>query len=285
MQGMLSRVIGEDVEIVFALAEHLGWVKADPGQIEQVILNLAVNARDAMPDGGTLRIETRDVDANEASRTPPAEPQVMLSVSDTGVGMDEPTRQKVFEPFFTTKEVGKGTGLGLSTVYGIVKQSGGTISVSSVHGGGTTFRMCLPRAAGVPRSILHGQAAVPGEGTETILVVEDEPGLRSLTKRFLQTAGYTVLESANGREAIELLEQYEDVVHLMLTDVVMPGMNGRELATRLAPIRPRMKVLYMSGYTDDAILRHGVLDDVRRFLSKPFTSSELRRKIRDVIDS
>jgi two-component system, cell cycle sensor histidine kinase and response regulator CckA len=285
MQGMLRRVIGEDVDIVFALSEKLGYVKADPGQIEQVILNLAVNARDAMPDGGTLTIATADVDSSADSQSRTSGPQVMLSVSDTGVGMDEPTRQKAFDPFFTTKDVGKGTGLGLSTVYGIVKQSGGTITISSETGGGTTFRICLPRVTAVPRTLQPAQAAAAGEGTETILVVEDEPGLRHLTRRFLDAAGYTVLEAANGKAALEVLGNYAGAVDVMITDVVMPGMNGRELAARLASIRPQTKVLYMSGYTDDAIFRLGVLDDATRFLSKPFTSADLRRKVRDVIDS
>ena len=289
MQNMLRRLVGADVELVYALPAHLGSVKADPGQIEQVILNLAVNAQDAMPDGGTLTIETRDVllDAGFAAEHPSTRPgpHVLLTVGDTGIGMDETTRKRIFEPFFTTKELGKGTGLGLSTVYGIVKQSGGSIWVHSKTGEGSRFNIYLPRVDDVPRQLQPPQTISTARGTETILLVEDDPAVRRLTKRILQSAGYAVLEAGNGGEALMLLERHGGPLHLMLTDVVMPGMNGRELAARLAEVRPDVKVLYSSGYTDDAILRHGVLDDAGRFMNKPFTPAELKRKVRDVLDS
>jgi two-component system, cell cycle sensor histidine kinase and response regulator CckA len=287
MEGMLRRLIGEDVTLTLKMDGGLGNVKADPGQIEQVIMNLAVNARDAMPDGGQLTIEATNVEFNaaDALRHPTTQPGpcVMVAVTDTGVGIDEATRQRIFEPFYTTKPSGKGTGLGLSMVYGIVKQSGGTIWVYSEPGIGTTFKIYLPR---VDEAVRHQRPApsAAANGTETILLVEDESALRILATRILQGAGYTVLEAANGGAALLALEQYPGDVHLLMTDVVMPGMNGGELAARLATLRPRMKVLFSSGYADEAILRHGVLDDVRRFISKPYTAAQLRQKVREVLD-
>jgi two-component system, cell cycle sensor histidine kinase and response regulator CckA len=289
LHEMIERLVGEDVQLEFAVDPALGSVKADPGQIEQVLLNLVVNARDAMPDGGRLRIETRAVmlDVVYAAEHPGTRPgrHAMIAVRDTGIGMDEMTRRRIFEPFFTTKAVGKGTGLGLSMVYGIVKQSGGSIRVTSEPGRGSSFEIYLPVVAERPAPRPQPAAPAPARGQESILVVEDEPALRELTTRVLQGAGYLVLPAASGADALALLERHAGDVHLVFTDVVMPGMSGRELATRLARLRPGLRVLYTSGYTEDAILRHGVLDDPSRFLSKPYTPAELRRRIRLALDS
>ncbi len=286
---MLGRLIGEDIELVTTKAPGVAQVRADAGQVEQVIMNLVVNARDAMPAGGRLLIETRNVDldqgwaaAHAGGRTGP---YVMLGVNDTGSGMDAETLKHVFEPFFTTKGTGKGTGLGLATVYGIVKQSEGSIWVDSRLDEGSTFRIYLPRVDEVARAGPPAATLTSVRGAETILLVEDEEALRHLTTRILQSAGYTVLAAGNGGEALRLLERYEGPVHLMLTDVVLPGLSGPDLATRLAGARPHMKVLYTSGYTDDTILRHRVLDNVAQFVSKPFTVAELTRKVRDLLDS
>jgi two-component system, cell cycle sensor histidine kinase and response regulator CckA len=288
MHGILERLLGEDVELRVVTPPSLGYVRADPSQVEQVILNLAVNARDAMPDGGRLLIETREVmlDAAYAATHPALEPgpHVMLAVSDTGTGMDEPTRQRIFEPFFTTKEVGRGTGLGLSTVYGIVKQSGGSVWVYSEPGHGSTFKVYFPRVEGRPTVVASGAPRGEDRGTETILLVEDQPALRLLAKRVLEAAGYTVVDSANGQEAIAKSDAFDGPIHLLLTDVVMPGMNGRVVAAEITARRAHTRVLFTSGYTDDAILRHGVLDDASRFISKPYTPTELRRKVRQAID-
>ena len=285
MEGMLRRVIGEDIELVFDLDASPGSIRADPGQIEQVMLNLAVNARDAMVDGGTLRIETADVAPGSLDDpSMPEQAYVMVCVSDTGAGMEDAVRERIFEPFFTTKEIGKGTGLGLSTVYGIVKQSGGSISVSSEPGKGTTFSLYFPRVDASPGAADRtGMTAAP-HGTETILLVEDELVLRGLARRILSGAGYHVLEAASGPAALEVLQAHDGPLHLVLTDVVMPGMNGRELADRLKALRRDLKVLYTSGHTDDAIFRHGVLDDPRRFLGKPYRPAELKAKVRQVLD-
>ncbi|MDZ4258671.1 MAG: PAS domain S-box protein [Gemmatimonadales bacterium] len=289
LQGMLPRLIGEDIGVVVVPAKELGSVLADRGQIEQVILNLAVNARDAMPTGGTLTITTQDVELDEAfaARHPSvvSGPHVMLAVSDTGVGMDEATRMRIWEPFFTTKEPGKGTGLGLSTVYGIVKQSGGSIWVDSELGRGTTFTIYLPRVEKVAQQRQPTRSAMPVHGTETILIVDDEEALRRVATRIVESAGYTVLTAANGGEALRLLECHDGPVHLMLTDVVMPGMSGTDLAARIVDTRPQMKVLYTSGYTDDAILQRGVLNAAMHFIHKPYTMAELTRKVREVLDS
>ena len=285
--NMLRRLIGEDIDLVTRLDDDLEWVKADPGQIEQVIMNLAVNARDAMPRGGALTIETANtlIDENYARKHVSARlgRYVRLKVRDTGCGMDEETRLRIFEPFFTTKERGKGTGLGLSTVYGIVKQSGGHITVESQPDSGTTFRILLPMAEEkVAEADAPAQAHSP-KGSETILVVEDEEAVRKLTRIILSVGGYTVLEAANGFEALELCGQRS--IDLLLTDVVMPQMSGRELVEKVSLIRPRMKVLYMSGYTDDAIVRHGVLDAGVPLLQKPFTPDTLSRKVREILDN
>jgi PAS domain S-box-containing protein len=290
MEEMLRRLIGEDIDLITVLDPALGRVKADPGQIEQVIMNLAVNARDAMPRGGKLTIETANVELDEdyAGRHVAVRPgsYVMLAISDTGVGMTPEIQARIFEPFFTTKERGKGTGLGLSTVYGIVKQSGGNIWVYSEIGRGTTFKIYLPRVEGEIVSGDHTRAPIESYGgTETILLVEDDDLVRDLARRVLRKNGYTVLDAQNGGEALLLCEQHDGPIHLMVTDVVLPRMGARELAERLATLRPAMKVLYMSGYTDNAIVHHGTLDPGTAFLQKPFTPESLARKVREVLDA
>jgi hypothetical protein len=290
MDTMLKRVIGEDIDLLTILSPGLTPVKADPGQIQQILMNLVVNARDAMPNGGRLTIETADVvlDTDYARRHVGVSPgrYVMLAVSDTGCGMDKQTQARIFEPFFTTKEEGKGTGLGLSMVYGIVKQSGGNIWVYSEPGRGTTFRIYLPRIEGVAEGVAPDKAQEPvPRGSETILLVEDDAGVRNLAKKILQTQGYTVLEAAQGEDALRLSGQHGGLIHLMVTDMVMPEMSGRELAERLKPLRPHMKVLLVSGYTDKAMLHHGELDPGMAFLQKPFTPQTLARKVREVLDA
>ncbi len=289
MQGMLQRLIGEHIDLVLRPAETLGSVRADRGQIEQVVMNLAVNARDAMADGGTLTIETHCVelgaaDASDHQSVTPGR-HVVLTVTDGGVGMDEQTRAHIFEPFFTTKGPGRGTGLGLSTVFGIVKQSGGSIGVDSEPGRGTTFTISFPLVDETARRVQTGRSAMATRGTETILVVEDEAGVRNLATRILHAAGYTVVTASSGVEALSLLKGHDGPVQLMLTDLVMPGMTGRDLAERVASIRPRMKVLYTSGYTDDTNLRHSVLDDSAQFIGKPYSVAQLTQKVREVLDS
>jgi len=343
MQTMLQRLIGETINLVTVPEASLGRVKADPGQIEQVIMNLAVNARDAMQDGGRLMIRTANVRAGEApplpgAASPPAGPHVLLEVSDSGTGMDTSTQAHLFEPFFTTKEPGKGTGLGLSTVYGIVEQSGGSITVETELGRGTTFRIYLPQveasapaapaappatrpaptpaprpaspapppapapavAAAPPPPARVQPEPVRAEATplepaivsevalqraETILLVEDALRVRAVVREILEMNGYNVLEARHGAEALEISERHKGPIHLMVTDVVMPQMSGRELAQRLQPLRPDMRVLYMSGYTDDAIVRHGVLGAGIAFLSKPFTPDALALKVSEVLDT
>jgi PAS domain S-box-containing protein len=290
LDKMLRRIIGEDIELVTLSDGNLGRVKIDPGQIEQVIFNLAVNARDAMPAGGKLLIETTNVEldkeyANAHIGVAPGR-YVKLSVSDTGIGMSQEVREKVFEPFFTTKDKGKGTGLGLSTVYGIVKQSGGNIWVYSEPGHGTTFKIYLPKVE-EELDTLHGrdETEFSPRGSETVLLVEDEQEVRLLAHRLLSQQGYRVLEATNGEEALYVAhEQGGEEIHLLLTDVVMPQMGGKELADQLKILRPDIKVLYTSGYTDDAIVHHGVLEPGIHFLQKPFSLKTLSHKVREVLD-
>ena len=288
MDKMLRRVIGEDIALVTHFAEDLGRTKTDPGQMEQVIMNLVVNARDAMPDGGKLTIETANVELDEtyvrAHIAVKPGRYLMFSVSDTGAGMTREVQERLFEPFFTTKETGKGTGLGLSTVYGIVKQSGGNIWVYSEPGRGTTLKIYLPRVDESIEVFKEKLAeALPGRG-ETILVVEDEEEVRKLAARILQIHGYKVLEAPQGGDALLICERHKNPIHLMLTDVVMPGMSGHQLAKRLKSLQPEMKVLYMSGYTDNAIVQHGVLGEGVNYIQKPFTVDALARKVREVLD-
>jgi PAS domain S-box-containing protein len=290
MNKMLRRLIGEDVELTAKLDPALKKIRADPGQIESVLVNLVVNARDAMPQGGDLTIETAGVELDQeyASRHVSVLPgnYVMLAVSDTGTGMDEATRARIFDPFFTTKEKGKGTGLGLSTVYGIVKQSGGNIWVYSEEGHGTTFKVYLPRVDEPnDRSGDENGAKPMPRGTETVLLVEDDEQVRQIAQMMLETQGYDLLVAVNGEQALALAQQQEKNIDLMITDVVMPQMGGRELGELLSSSRPDMKVLYMSGYTDDAIVRHGLMDERLQFIEKPFTTDALARKVRQVLDA
>ena len=290
VEKMLRRLIGEDIDLVMLPGAELGRVKADPGQIEQILVNLAVNARDAMPDGGKLAIETANVELDDAqahrSVVVPAGHYVMLAVSDTGTGMDAATQAHIFEPFFTTKEKGKGTGLGLSTVYGIVKQSGGFIWVYSEPGLGSTFKIYLPSVEDAAESVPGPEAPEPPfGGSETILLVEDEEAVRALASRILQERGYRVLESARPEDALQIAEHHQEPIDLLLTDVVLPKMSGRKIAEHLTALRPSTKVLYMSGYTDDAVFRSGVLESNTAFLQKPFTPSGLARKVREVLDA
>jgi PAS domain S-box-containing protein len=289
-EKMVRRLIGEDIEVVTVLAPELGAVRSDPAQLDQVIVNLSVNARDAMPNGGKLIIETANVvldqsyAATHLAVTPGA--YVMLSVSDTGCGMDAHTRAHIFEPFFTTKEKGKGTGLGLATVYGIIKQSDGNIWVYSELGVGTTFKIYLPRVVGSlapPPPLLIRTA--PPQGSETILLLEDEDSIRSLVRGILQAHGYTVLEAGRPHQALEISKNFPRPIHLLFTDVVMPQMSGREVAEQISAARPDTKVLYMSGYTDQAIAHHGVLNPGVPFLQKPFTPEALAQKVREVLDT
>ena len=286
---MLHRLIGEDVELITRLNSSLGRVKADPGQIEQIILNLAINARDAMPKGGRLTIETNNASlddqyANQHTDVRPGA-YVMLAVSDTGIGMDKETQSRIFEPFFTTKEQGKGTGLGLATVYGIVKQSEGHIWVYSEPGRGTTFKVYLPRVEAPaeirPRSLDRSEPAI---GSETVLVVEDDPAARRLVRQVMSSAGYIVMECKDADQALSMSSSYSGTIHLMITDVIMPGASGRELAQKITALRTGIRVLFMSGYTDNAIVHHGVLDEDVAFIEKPFTPAKLLRKARDVLD-
>jgi two-component system cell cycle sensor histidine kinase/response regulator CckA len=291
VEKLLRRVIGDDIELQFQTGAELGSVEADPGQLEQVIVNLAINARDAMPTGGKLTITTANVKLDESyvDRRVVVQPgsYVQLGVTDTGCGMDERTQSRIFDPFFTTKAVGKGTGLGLATVYGIVKQSGGYIWVYSEPGHGTAFKIYLPMVEAMAE--VPTRAQPPGEplcGSETILIVEDDTSLREVTCEFLKSSGYTVMEAESPDEAIRAVERHDGPIDLLLTDMIMPKMNGRELAARLGAARPGMKILYVSGYTDGI-----VRDDVQRvlepglaFLQKPYTRYALTRKVRDVLE-
>jgi len=288
VEKMLRRVIGEDVDLATALDPDVGSVKADVGQLEQVLMNLAVNARDAMPTGGKLTIEITNAEHDpDYAREQEAEAVrrfVMLAVSDTGIGMDEATKARIFEPFFTTKEPGKGTGLGLATVYGIVKQSGGFIWVYSELGRGTTFKIYLPRVDAAAEGVAATTRSDLPRGTETVLLVEDAAAVRAVTRHVLERQGYAVLEASHGAAALELAANHAGPIHLLLTDVIMPGLSGRQVADRLTALRPDTQVLYASGYTDDAVVRHGVLESGIAYLQKPFTTESLARKVREVLD-
>jgi len=286
---MMRRLITENVEIISRPAPKLGAIKADPGQIEQVLLNLVINARDAMPTGGTVTLETANVEleqayADEHAGVRPG-PHVMLAVSDTGIGMDAETQAHIFEPFFTTKEMGKGSGLGLATVYGVVQQSGGHVSVYSEPGRGSTFKVYLPRAG----DVVEAQAVSPVQqpamrGKETILVAEDDGQVRDLAVAILKACGYLVLELEHANDAERVCQHHGGEIDLLLTDVVMREVSGPELARRVQKVRPDIKVLFMSGYTDSAIVHQGVLDPGIAFLPKPFTPSTLAGRVRQVLD-
>jgi CheY-like chemotaxis protein len=284
---MLERLIGEDVELRTVVARDAGRVRADPGQIEQVLVNLVVNARDAMPGGGvvTLEVHNRSLDAPQAEALGAAPgPYLVLSVSDTGIGMDTATRGQIFEPFFTTKDKGKGTGLGLSVVYGIVTQSGGQIAVDSAPGAGSTFRVYLPRVEDLPTGAGEPERRDSVGGSETVLLVEDDGAVRRLAREILERGGYTVLDRGGSAEGLTAGEGYLGEIHLLLTDIVMPGMNGRELAEELRRRRPSLRVLYMSGYAAEVIADHGLLGAGTALIEKPFTADMLLRKVRSALD-
>jgi len=289
MSSMLRRMIGEDIEIVFDAMKTPAMINADPAKVQQVVMNLLVNARDAMPNGGKVSIETDSVGFGESYGRDPQiikpGPYILLTIRDNGMGMDAATQAHAFEPFFTTKAKGKGTGLRLSTVYGIVKQSGGFISVSSEVGKGTTIKTYFPQAEGTVSALpTESQSHSDLKGKETVLLVEDEAAVRALTGRILRDRGYNVLEATDGMEALRVSQEYASEIHLVLTDVVMPGMGGKALVSRIQELRPKIKALFISGYTDDAISHHGILDSDVAFLQKPFTLEGLIRKVRDVLD-
>lgn len=288
MGDILRRVLGEDIVLDLQLDPELGWVKVDRGQLQQIILNLAGNARDAMPQGGRLHIETRDISVVDGPAKPQAfvEPSnyVAIVVRDSGHGMDAETRARIFEPFFTTKELGKGTGLGLATVYGIVKQSGGYIWVESEPGHGSTFYTLLPRVAEPAHPKVLQEAFKFHSGGETILLVEDDSALRKMAAEVLRDTGYKVMIAQSGAEALQVAAKHRGPLDVLLTDVVMPGMTGLELASQIVALRPRIQILYMSGYTDDAIGRYGLQGQTSRLLQKPFTHETLVRHVHDALD-
>ena len=286
---LLPPLLGPDIKLMLSLEPDLGQVKADPGQIEQVIINLVVNARDAMPYGGDLKIETANAEWNETvdPKRGSLAKGVVLSVKDNGCGMDEKTRSRIFEPFFTTKETGKGTGLGLSMVYGTVQQSGGSITAISEPGRGTTIRIWFPRveeqeSAAIRQPVQVSEAHASG-AAETVLVVDDEDGVRRVAREFLKIKGFSVLEAREAREAIHVASQHAGPIHVLLTDVVMPGMKGEELVEQISALRPDVKVLYMSAYTEDAVLNLGILAPGTNFIEKPFGPDDLARKVREVL--
>lgn len=289
-EKMLRRLIGEDIDFLTVYEREPWHVFADPGQVDQIIMNLVVNARDAMPKGGKLTIETANVELDDhyfrkhGVKNAPGH-YIMIAVTDTGNGMDRETQSRIFEPFFTTKELGRGTGLGLSTVFGIVRQNNGYVWVYSEKGKGTTFKVYLPRSE--KQGIMVKKEELSSsqiQGNETILLVEDDKALRDLAKQMLEGYGYTVLPARHGKEALKLGNDHPDAIHLLLTDVVMPGMDGRDLAEKLQSERPDMKLLFMSGYTDNAVAHHGVLDTGLSFIQKPFAAPALARKVREVLD-
>ena len=289
IEKMLRRLIGEDVQLALIPGADVGHIKVDPLQLQQIVMNLAINAKDAMPHGGMLTLETKnaEIDAPDAQSHFEVRPgrYVVLAVSDTGHGMDRETLAHVFEPFFTTKEPGKGTGLGLATVHGIVKQSGGHIAVDSAPGRGTIFTIYLPRVDEAVEPARRGAPELLAGGSETILLVEDEPAVREALRRVLAAQGYRVLLATNGKQGLELAERFDGPIHLLLTDVVMPEMNGPQLVERLQAVRPEAAVIYMSGYAEDAIAHHGVLDTGLTFLPKPCPTDELVRTVREILDA
>jgi two-component system, cell cycle sensor histidine kinase and response regulator CckA len=288
-ERLLRRLLGADIEFVTRYDRNLSNVTVDPGQIDQVVMNLVINSRDAMPRGGKLTIETKDVVLDESYTSDHfgvhIGPYVMLAVSDTGVGMDKETQARIFEPFFTTKDKGKGIGLGLSTVFGIIQQSGGNIWVYSEPGNGTTFKVYLPIADGVASEAAPKVEPATLEGSETILLVEDQDEVRKVAMEILRRYGYHVIEARNAGDALLSVERHPRTIHLLLTDVVMPQISGRELAERLLQVRPDMRVLYMSGYTENAIVHHGILDSGIHYLQKPIVPEQLGRRVREVLDT
>jgi signal transduction histidine kinase len=290
LQKMLQRLIGEDIELSTKMFENLTSVRIDPGQFEQILVNLVVNARDAMPGGGKLTIETANINIDEdyCAVHPYVKTgrHVMLAVSDTGCGMSDEVKARLYEPFFTTKQKGRGTGLGLATTYGVVKQSGGSIEVYSEPGEGTTFKIYLPAIEGVLQQLEIEEPASPSvlKGEETILLVEDEKIVRELAAKILKRLDYNILSASNGVEALEIAQNYHGVINLLITDVVMPGMNGRQLADRLIQVRPNIKVLFTSGYTENTIAHHGIIDENLSFIGKPYSSHDLAKKIRRLLD-
>jgi two-component system cell cycle sensor histidine kinase/response regulator CckA len=291
MESMLRRVIGEDISIMTFPGNNLWPVRVDPGQVEQVIMNLVVNSRDAMPGGGKLTIETSNVRIDEeyARRRTGVKPgeYVMLAVSDTGRGMSPEVQSRIFEPFFTTKETGKGTGLGLSTVYGIVKQTGGNVWVYTEEGMGTAFKVYFPAVPDAEKSAGKAEKREmrSPRGTETLLLAEDEEVVRTIIRTVLGSNGYRVMEARDGREALEIAERHQGPIDLLLTDLIMPEISGKDLASRLMKNHPEAKVLYMSGYTENAIVHHGVLDAGTAFIQKPFRVDALAQKVREVLDT
>jgi two-component system cell cycle sensor histidine kinase/response regulator CckA len=287
-ERMLRRLMREDIELVTLCERPLSNVRADPGQLDQVIMNLVLNARDAMPNGGKLTIETMDVVLDEEYASAhfgvTTGSYAMLAISDTGIGMDQETQARIFEPFFTTKEVGKGTGLGLSTVFGIVKQSGGHIWVYSEVGAGTTFKIYLPRALAAEAEVIPNVVPTTLHGSETVLLVEDQDEVRQVAVRILRRYGYHAIEARNAGEALLACELHPRTIHLLLTDVIMPRMSGRQLAERLLQTRPEMRVLFMSGYTENAIVHHGILDSGIAYLQKPLLPELLARRVRETLD-
>jgi CheY-like chemotaxis protein len=285
MEKMLRRLIGEDINLLTVLRPDLGIACTDPGQFEQVIMNVVVNARDAMPHGGRLTVETGNITLTTSQVDLQPGPYVMLAISDTGTGMDAETQSHIFEPFFTTKEAGKGTGLGLATAYGIVKQSGGSITLYSEPGHGTTFKIYLPRVD-QPLEIVEPAVQATGslQGSETVLVVEDDAEVRKLISEVLRIRGYRVLESTNGPEAIRLVQSDGTQVQLVVADVILPEMSGPEVVRHLLALKPGVPALFISGYTDEAVLRHGMLESDAAFLSKPFLPEALARKVRETLD-
>jgi two-component system cell cycle sensor histidine kinase/response regulator CckA len=288
LERMLERLIGEDVELIAVKAPDLGQVLVDPSQMEQIVMNLVVNARDAMPKGGKLTIETANVDLDEAYASEhenvTAGPHVMLAVVDTGHGMDRATQARIFEPFFTTKEVGRGTGLGLSTVFGVVRQSGGHVYVYSEPGKGAAFKVYFPRVTGTEPVLQAHRAVAPRSSLETVLVLEDEAQVRRVVVAMLQRGGYRVIEATRAEEALEAASDPSRTIDLLLTDIVMPGMSGPEVVKRIREIRPNLKAICMSGYTDETVFRHGILESGIAFLQKPITPDSLRQKVRGVLD-